>query len=571
MIKPPPPKPKLNDNSFLIVEDYEGMRGILRDILSKGGASKITFAANGQDAIALLERHSYDAVLCDLHLGKGLNGQQILEEARHRQLLPPQAVWLMVSSEKAAEMVTGTVESRPDDYLIKPITETLLFTRLVRQMGRKKILAPIEQAMRDREYLKALNLTEAQLTQANPHAWDLKRLKADLALHTGNHTHARDVFMEALSQRDLPWAHLGLAKIHFLEGHYDDAKRELEQVTKGNRAYLEAHDWLAKTLDKLGDLDGAQEVLTRALTTSPRAPLRQGHLGEVAYRRGDFKTAVLAFQRSVELARMTPLKSSDPYLWLSRANLALGSKDEALRALSELAIDLREDSTARLLSRAMEIPVRLQSGERDRAEKLAVELAPELKSQAHELPPEALLDLAPPLMTLGDKATAESLLTSLVGNNHEHPEYLERAQAVYAQAGLAQEGREVVSRTTRAAVDAMNHGVKLAREGKLDDAIALTRVARERMPNNPRLLLNHAYLLIAWMEKNGRDISIALEARGCIENARRLKPSEKRAGELMTKLEQSIRHTESTGHAPHDARINHFLKDKWKSKDLLDA
>jgi DNA-binding NarL/FixJ family response regulator len=118
--------------------------------------------------MALLERHSYDAVLCDLHLGQGLNGQQILEEARHRQLLAPHTVWLMVSAEKTAEMVTGTVESRPDDYLIKPITETLLFTRLTRQMARKQLLAPIEQAMRDREYLKALNLTEAQLDRPIP-------------------------------------------------------------------------------------------------------------------------------------------------------------------------------------------------------------------------------------------------------------------------------------------------------------------------------------------------------------------------------------------------------------------
>lgn len=531
------PTPDLSDRSFLIVEDYEGMRGILRDLLARAGATQITFAANGQIAIAQLERQSYDVVLCDLHLGQGLNGQQLLEQARHRQLLQPHAVWLMVSAEKAAEMVTGTVESRPDDYLIKPITETLLFSRLSRQIARKQALAPIEQAMRDREYLRALNLTEAQLSQANPHAWDLKRLKADLALHTGNHSHAREVFLEALNQRDLPWAHLGLAKIHFLEGQFEDARRELEQVTQGNRAYLEAHDWLARTLEKLGDLDGAQAVLSRALTTSPHAPLRQGQLGEVAYRRGDLDTALRAFQRHVELARLTPLKAPDPYLWLSRTNLALGNRDDALRALSELAVDMREDDAARLLAKAMEIPVRLSGGEKDKARKLAGELAESLRDQAHELPPEALLDLAGPLMSLGDKDTAEALLTSVVGNNHEHTQYLERAQAIYAQAGLEEEGRAVVSRTARAALDTMNQGVRLAREGKLDEAIELTRQARERMPNNPRLLLNHAYLLIAWMEKYGRDISVAMEARKCIEAARRLKPSEKRAGELLTKLE----------------------------------
>lgn len=529
--------PDLSKLSFLVVEDYEGMRGILRDMLTRSNVTRLAFAVNGQTGMTELERQSFDVVLCDLHLGQGLNGQQLLEEARHRQLLPPHAVWLMVSAEKAAEMVTGTVESRPDDYLIKPITETLLFTRLNRQLARKRILAPIEQAMRDREYLKALNLTEAQLSQASPHSWDLKRLKAELAIHTGNHNHARDVFLEALNQRDLPWAHLGLAKIHFLEGRFDEAREELEKITTGNRAYLEAHDWLARALDKLGDLDGAQAVLTRALTTSPRAPLRQGQLGEVAFRRGDLDTAAEAFQRNVELARQTPLKAPDPYLWLSRTQLARGKKEEALEALGELSQDLREDEAARLMARAMEIPVRLRSGERDQARKLARDLAEDIKNLAHELPAETLLDLAGPLMELGEKDTAETLLTSLVGNNHEHPEYLERAQAIYAQAGLGEEGREVLARTTRAAVKIMNQGVKLAREGKLDEAIDLTREARSRMPNNPRLLLNHAYLLIAWMEKYGRDNSVGQEARHCIETARRLKPSEKRAGELLTKLE----------------------------------
>lgn len=529
--------PDLSKLSVLVVEDYEGMRGILRDMLTRANVTRLVFAVNGQSAMSELERKPFDVVLCDLHLGQGLNGQQLLEEARHRQLLQPHAVWLMVSSEKAAEMVTGTVESRPDDYLIKPITETLLFTRLNRQLTRKRALAPIEQAMRDREYLKALNLTEAQLSRATPHSWDLKRLKAELAMYTGNHNHARDVYQEALSQRDLPWAHLGLAKIHYLEGSYEAAREELEKVTQDNRAYLEAHDWLARSLDKLGDLDGAQAVLTRALTTSPRAPLRQGHLGEVAFRRGDLDTAAQAFQHNVALARQTPLKAPDPYLWLSRTQLARGKRDAALEALNELAQDLREDEAARLMARAMEIPVRLRSGERDQARKLAADLAEDLKNLAHELPAEALLDLAGPLMELGEKDTAETLLTSLVGNNHEHPEYLERAQAIYAQAGLEEEGRELVSRTTRAALKIMNQGVKLAREGKLNEAIDLTREARSRMPNNPRLLLNHAYLLIAWMEKYGRDISVSHEARGCIETARRLKPSEKRAGELLTKLE----------------------------------
>lgn len=531
------PPPDLSRSHFLIIEDYEGMRKILRDILSRAGASHIALAADAGNAINQLERQRFDVILCDLHLGQGKSGQDILEEARHRALLAPHAVWLMISSEKAAEMVTGTIESRPDDYLIKPITETLMFTRLSRQMAKKQALAPIEIALREHEYLKALRLTEAQLDGANPHAWDLKRLKAELAMHSGEHGMAKAIYEEALNLRNLPWARLGLAKIHYNEGRFDDARRELKAITDGNRAYLEAHDWLARTLDKLGDPAGAQEVLQRALTTSPRAPLRQSHLGEIAYRRGELDTAAHAFQRSIELARNTPLKSSQAYLALSNVQLAQNNTHAALNTLSALSIDMFGNANARLLSEAMQIPVRLKTGERDIAQSLAQKLAAELKIEAQHLPPDAVLNLAGPLLALGDKETAGALLSSLIGNHHEHPEYLERAQTIFTQAGLEKEGRELMQRASSAATEIMDRGVKLSHAGKLEEAIELTREARMKMPNNARLLLNHAFLLIAWMEQHGRDLSLNDEARSCIEQARKLKPEEKRAGELLTRLE----------------------------------
>jgi hypothetical protein len=77
------------------------------------------------------------------------------------------------------------------------------------------------------------------------------------------------------------------------------------------------------------------------------------------------------------------------------------------------------------------------------------------------------MEMAGPLIQLGDTGTAEALLTSLVSNNHEHPEYLERAQTIYAHVGLAQEGRDLVAHAARSVMDTMGQGVKLAREGRL--------------------------------------------------------------------------------------------------------
>jgi len=532
------PRPDFSKKSFLIIEDYESMRTILRNLLGRAGATHIDAASSGNNAIAMLERNRYDAVLCDLHLGQGKNGQQVLEEARARGLLAPHTVWLMVSAEKTAEMVMGTVETRPDDYLVKPITETLLFTRLQRQIDKKRVQAPIEQAMRDHEYLKALRMVDQLIAVPNPHTWDLKRLKSELALLSGNPSLAREVFEDALSQHDLPWARLGLARILFQDGKLDEALQHLLHLTGGSRSYLDAHDWLARTLEGLGDLDAAQKTLERALSVSPHVAARQTSLGQVATRRGDLETAERAYRRGIELARSSPQASAEPYLSLARVFLARDESGEASKAIGRLAADMKDDSNAQFLARVMEIPIRLKSGGENAVRMLLAELAPTLREDAHLLPPELVFDLAGPLMRLGDMETAHAVFSSLLANHHDHADYADRVRALYAEAGRGEEGAKLVEDATRSALDIMDKGVRLSREGKLDEAISLLREARQKIPGNPRLLLNHAYLLITYMEQRGRDLHLVNEALECIQTARRLRPHDKRAGELMARLEQ---------------------------------
>lgn len=531
------PRPDFSKKSFLVVEDFEGMRGILRGLLGRAGATRIDFAASGGIAQAMLEKQRYDAVLCDLHLGQGKNGQQLLEEARQRNLLAPHAVWIMISAEKTPEMVTGMAETRPDDYLIKPITETLLYTRLLRQMEKKARLAPIELAMRDHEYLKALRLVDQMLATGTPHAWDLKRLKSEIALLIGDLDQARAVFEEALSQRDLPWARLGLARILYQDNRLEEARRHLITVTNGSRSYLDAHDLLARTLESLDDLEGAQAAVQRALSVSPHVAARQSSLGQIAARRGDLETAKQAYRRGIELGRHSPLATVEPYLSLSRVFLARGESGEAARVIERLTEDMKHDGNAQFLARVMALPIRLQSEGEAAAREVLAELAPLLRHDAHRLPPEMTFDLAGPLMRLGDQETTDALFASLLANHHENPGYASRVRELYVEAGRAEAGEKLVREATQAALEIMDQGVRLSREGKLDEALALLREARHKLPGNPRLLLNHAYLLINYMQQYGRDLHLVTEVLDCIHTARRLRPNDKRAGELLAKLE----------------------------------
>jgi DNA-binding response OmpR family regulator len=102
-------------------------------------------------------------VLCDFNLGDGKNGQQVLEEARVRNLLLPSSVWLMVSAEKSVESVMGAAEHQPDAYLIKPITEGVLLTRLNRVWHRKQVFSEIDQAYAEKDYLRAARLCDEQI------------------------------------------------------------------------------------------------------------------------------------------------------------------------------------------------------------------------------------------------------------------------------------------------------------------------------------------------------------------------------------------------------------------------
>ena len=148
---------------YLIVDDFAGIRQLLRESLRSLGARNIDQASSGGEAMSLLTKTRYDVVLCDYNLGEGKNGQQVLEEARIRQLLLPSSVFVMVSAEKSVESVMGAAEHQPDAYLVKPITEGVLLSRLNRVWRRKQIFRLIDQAFMEKDYLRAATLCDEQI------------------------------------------------------------------------------------------------------------------------------------------------------------------------------------------------------------------------------------------------------------------------------------------------------------------------------------------------------------------------------------------------------------------------
>lgn len=528
--------PLFADKRFLVVDDFDGMRNILRDLLRRCGARQIDVAANGQEALNAITRNKFDVVLCDYHLGTGKNGQQVLEEARTRNLIGASTIWCMITAEKTSDMVMGAVEQQPDDYLIKPLTEAMLQTRLSKLVARKSMFANIQAAVRAKEYLKAIVLCDKQLVVDKGVGADLVRLRCELLTLTGNYDEARASYEKQLASRDTAWAKAGLAKLHFREGQYQKAQHLLQQVVEDNRTYLEGYDWLAKTLIQLDDWREAETVLLRATTLSPNSVVRQQSLGEAALRCDNLDVAELAFRKSLALGANSALKTPEPYLGLSRIHARRGNQKEALAILDKLTKEVDGDSIF-VQVKAAEIRVFHETGDEAQAQRYADELAEQIQKGTHDLPPGATLDLAETLMELGKKEAASQLIQYVARNHHEDEALLNRAKGIFERAQMGEAGAAALESSRRLAVEFMDKGVRLAAQGKLDEGIEVMREACSLMPNNARVLLNQAYLLINCMEKRGWHHAMFNEARKCIDIARKHSLDDKRCGQLLAKLE----------------------------------
>lgn len=532
----------LSGKNILIVDDYQEMRTILRDIFRNLGADvkKMHMVATGEEAIAILKKVQFDVVLCDLVLGAGKNGQQVLEEAKYLSLVDSSCLWVMISAEKAAEAVTGAAEFQPDAYLIKPVTEMSLCTRLEKIWVRKKAFAEIHQAIKRSNYDEALNLCDQKLVSDKVNTFDLLRTKCNLLGMTGELDRAQNLLEEILSKRELPWAKVALARIFLKKSEWDQAKTLLEETIELNPAYIEAHDLLAQTLQAMDDLTGANDVLERAIKLSPNSVMRQQNLGSLSLKTGKLENAERAFRKSIALGENSALKKADSYLGLVKVCGTKKNPDEALRVLGQLTKSFNGDDVRRRALAAAGI-IHHQKGDVEKAAQIALELDQSLPNQDERpLTSEESLEVAHLLLVAGDKEKAIRLLQSEIKNNPENAALHKNVSEIFEQAGMQEEGSQLIESTRQEAMLVMNRGVLLVSKGQYEEALGAMREARAAMPANVRVLLNLAHVIIAYIQKNGSAPDLVEEARNSLTVANELSPGEPRFKRLMASLNELV-------------------------------
>ena len=520
---------------FLIIDDMEAARSTLRLTLSTFGVTHTNFAGNGMDAMRRLANQKFDVILCDYVLGDGKDGQQVLEEIRHRNLISRSTVFIMITAERGYQKVINAVELAPDDYLIKPFNGETLRLRLDRAIEKKGHFKAVYEMIDSQDFASAIEECERNIQAKNRHVIDFIRLKAELLLLVGNPEEARKLYEMMLATRAVPWAKMGLGKALFQQNQFAEAEEAFLSLTEENDAYVAAHDWLAKTYEAMGDTAKAQQAIMRAVDISPNRVVRQKKLGEVASINQDHDTAEKAFKSSIELGKYSVHKSSDDFIGLSRALLGKGDHDKALEALRNLGTDFPDDPCAALQTTMTKSLIYKGMGNEAYAKTLLDEALQQFNASKNELPGSAVVAMAETCLHFGDKQAADGIVRELATASHGDQALLNKAAAMYQSFGMGEEVQQVIKEGGKEAVRLNNQAVMLAREGRLEEAIALLRQAADNKSASITVVLNAAQVIILSIDQKGWNESYGNTARHYLRRAREMDaadPKYKKVAEL---------------------------------------
>lgn len=510
----------LGARKILIIDDFPDMRAMMRDMVVSLGGTDITTARNGEDAITLMELNRFNIVLCDYNLGEGKDGQQVLEEARYRDLLPYTTLFVMITAENSSMMVLGALEHAPDDYLSKPVTRTMLLTRLRAHTQKKERLAPVLEAMDRRNWSGALKKCEDMLEASQEHRFDLLQLKGILLLELGEFEHAAEFYGELMQIRVLPWMMLGLGKALAYSQQFPKALESLEEAIKTQPNLVASYDLLADILLQQGEIDRAKDVLTTAVAVSPKTATRHRRLGQIAYRQGDYASAESCFRTSLRLSRGSCLRGIGEYADLIQALIQKGDPVAAIKTVRDMQREFKQEPDASMQGAMLEWAAQSKVGSNTASQQAFDEAVAKFEQRPELMNCELALFIAQTCFEQGQAETATKLLGHVLRSHPDEPATRKRVFDIFSGAGNEAEGRRLANAITTEQANLGQMEAQLAQEGQPEEAIALLEQAAQPLPENIDLNLRVANRVIMFMQKHGKNPELMHKARYHLDRIR---------------------------------------------------
>lgn len=124
-------------NTVLIVDDEEAIVSMLYKVLSSNGISSDA-AGNGEEALKMLEKNSYDLMLLDVNM-PGMDGFEVVQTLRQKGNAIP--IIIISGRQEDYDTLYG-LDIGADDYITKPFNPITLGAKVKAMIRRTKQSSP---------------------------------------------------------------------------------------------------------------------------------------------------------------------------------------------------------------------------------------------------------------------------------------------------------------------------------------------------------------------------------------------------------------------------------------------
>ncbi len=119
--------------NILVVDDYQTMIRIIRNLLKQLGFDNVDEAKDGQEALGLLRSGKYNLVISDWNM-EPMTGFELLKHVRADDKLK-RTPFIMVTAESKTENVIAAKQAGVNNYIVKPFNAQTLKAKLVSVIG----------------------------------------------------------------------------------------------------------------------------------------------------------------------------------------------------------------------------------------------------------------------------------------------------------------------------------------------------------------------------------------------------------------------------------------------------
>jgi putative nucleotidyltransferase with HDIG domain len=124
----------------VLVVDDEPAASKLLSIMLGPPDYRCAMASNGEEALVILQREQFDAVISDLQM-PGMSGMELLAVVRRRH---PHMAFLVTTGVDDVDVGVEAMRSGADDYLVKPLLESVVVASLERALHKRHLEQQVE-------------------------------------------------------------------------------------------------------------------------------------------------------------------------------------------------------------------------------------------------------------------------------------------------------------------------------------------------------------------------------------------------------------------------------------------